>query len=338
MDRRVVVLSVVNTILALILLYILVAPQLRERQRVGGIVLYAKSLGALPVWVAKEKGFFDSTGVKVTLEVAVRRAEEVDTVANAKAQFGAGTNWFSFVTATLRRPMAYRFFSFTQSSQNRPVTGLFVKADRRGRPQFRSLKALEGKRIGYWNLTKDGDVLRAILERENLDVRSLIFLAYSLPELARAIQEGKVDAVVAYEPVRSILMHTPGVALLEDGFIEKRVGSPFFLDLVYTSNLNLVLGEKRTATIRIGQALQKSIQYIRSHPAEAREIAWRYLFEGDTTLTPPDSFAMPVFVSLGEADPALLRTSIQQMRDLNLIFVDYPVDSLFPPVELFRVR
>ncbi len=338
MDKRVAILSAVNTLLGLILLYILIAPQIRERRRVEGVVLYARSLGALPVWVAQEKGFFDSTGVQVTLDVSVRRAEEVDAVANGNAQFGAGTIWFSFVPATLRRPQAYRFFAFSESTQDRPITALFVRADRRGRPRFRSLKALEGKRIGYWNLTKDGDVLRNILEREGLDVRSFIFLPYSLKDMVRAMREGRVDAVVAYEPVRSLLMNTPGVALLEDGFMEKRVGSPFFVDLIYTSQINLTLSDKRRATVRIGQAIQKAIQYIRSHPAEARTIAWKYLFEEDTTLTPPDSFALPVFVSLEEINPAVLRTSVEQMRAVNLIFVDYPVDSLFPPVEIFRIR
>lgn len=338
MNGRVKILYAVNTLLALVLLYILIAPQLRERGRVEGNILVARSLGALPVWVAQEKGFFDSAGVQVTVDMSVRRAEEVDAVANGNAQFGAGTIWLSFVPATLRRPLAYRFFAFTESTVDRPVTALMVATDRRGRPRFRSLKALEGKRIGYWRLTKDGDLLRTILEKEGLDVRSFVFLPFSLKDLARAFEEGKVDAAVVYEPVRSYLLATRKAAVLEDGFLEKRVGSPFFLDLVYTSQLNLTLGDKRRATIRMGQAINRAIQYIRQHPDEARTIAWNHLFEGDTTLTPPESFSLPAFVTLEEVSPAQLRASIDQMKALNLIFVDYPVDSLFPPAELFRAR
>ena len=338
MNGRVKILYGVNTLLALVLLYILLAPQIRERGKVEGKILYARSLGALPVWVAQEKGYFDSTGVQVTVDVSVRRAEEVDAVANGNAQFGAGTIWLSFVPATLRRPLAYRFFAFTESSMDRPLTALMVATNRRGRPRYRSLRALQGKRIGYWRLTKDGDLLRTILEKEGLEVRSFIFLPFSLKDLARAFEEGKVDAAVVYEPVRSYLLATGKAAILEDGFLEKRVGSPFFVDLLYTSQLNLTLGEKRRATVRIGQALQKAIQYIRLHPDEARQIAWKYLFEGDTTLVPPDSFPLPAFVTLEEISPAQLRASVEQMKAMDLIFVDYPVDSLFPPAEIFRAQ
>jgi len=338
MNARVKILYAVNTLLAFVLLYILLAPQIRERGKVEGKILYVPSLGALPVWVAQEKGFFDSMGVHVTVEASAGRTEEVDAVANGNAQFGAGTLWMSFVPATLRRPLAYRFFAFTESSADRPVTALMVATDPRGRPRYSSLRDLQGKRIGYWSLTKDEDVLRAIFKKEGLEGRSFILRPYSLKELARAFDEGRVDAAVVYEPVRSYLLATGKAVILEDGFLEKRVGSPFFLDLVYTSELNLILGEKRRATVRIGQALQKAIQYIRQHPEEARQIAWKYLFDGDTTLTSPQAFSLPAFVTLEELSAVRLRASVQQMKAMELIFVNYPVDSLFPPAEIFRVQ
>ncbi|MCF6192123.1 MAG: ABC transporter substrate-binding protein [Candidatus Hydrothermae bacterium] len=322
-------LAVVNTVLFFILIFILIRPQIQARSQVSGKIAYALTPYALPIWVAADNGYFDSLKVDVALDLQIRRADEVELVANGASQFSGGTLFETFIPAIVRRAHVYRLFTVFQSTRTEPQTALIA---RRG---IRKPTDLKGKRVGYWDQTRDDELLRQFLEAEGIPPRSVSLIPLTFTEIAHALEKNRVDAVLAYEPWRTYYQQQKGVRVLEDGFLENRLHTPLLLGTLYTSMLNLQLN--RAATDRIGRALNMALSFIRSNPDSARNILVRHLLESDSTLTVPDSFPLPKFQTYRELEPSILKAFVQRLREVNLLLVEeFPTDSLIPPAELFR--
>ena len=71
------------------------------------------------------------------------------------------------------------------------------------RPEIETLPDLRGKRVGIEKSALGGFMLRRALDHAGLDYTDVEVVSVDLPETVESYREGKLDAVVTYEPYRS---------------------------------------------------------------------------------------------------------------------------------------
>ncbi len=320
------ILPLINIVLAAILVYILIYPQIQARKIVQVTLKYEQNLSALPLFVAQEMGYFDSLRVKATIEEVAKPGSEVDEVTKSAVQAAFGLSGDEYFFKTGPRPSAYRLIYTCSSSEGLPQTALFVKRPpkrrrRRRRTRIKGIKDLVGKRIGFLRGTHYDEILKYIVRKEELDPEKFHFTPLSGFEMDSALQKDLVDALVAVEPYRTILLNKPEeVKLVEDGFFEKHAITPFLLGVGFTSRVNIQL--KRNATQRIIKAISMALKYIRTHPDSAVIIANNHL-ETPTDLV----FPLPNYQGYNEIEiPGLIRWA-SFMKDANILLFDVDVEA-----------
>ncbi len=319
------ILTVVNIILAGILIYILLQPKIQASKIVEAKIYYRNDVSAAPLFIAEANGYFDSLKVKVSVEEVGKVGEDVENVLKGLGQLASGTDWGVFLFKAKVRPSAYRIVTNATSTISVPYTALLAPPKSR----IRSLKDLIGKKVGFLRGTKDEELVRYILRSSGINDSMVNFTPLMASEMRNIFNPESamvaVDAVVAVEPYRSMLIKS-GARIVEDGFIEKHTVTPFPVGLSYTSITNLEL--QKNATRRVIQAMNMAIDFLRKHPDSATVIVKNRLN------VPEDiNLMLPTFEKYSEVDAAQVDRYVEVLKNANVLFVDVPVDSMILSAE-----
>ncbi|RKZ02122.1 MAG: hypothetical protein DRQ10_00685 [Candidatus Hydrothermota bacterium] len=312
------ILTVVNVVLAAVLIYILIQPKLRARREVHADLVYRADITALPVFVAKANGYFDSLKVIIdNMKEPAKPGEDVLDVLKGKYIAGIGTDWGFFAFRAKDRPGAYRVVINATSTISMPYTALLVSPD----SKIKSYKDLEGKSVGFLRDTKHDQLFTYILKKEGVNADAVRMIALMRSEMPTVFSEEGMglDAVIAVEPYRTILIKS-GAKVLEDGVIEKKLLSPLPDGVIFTSIANLEL--KREATRRVINALNMAVDFIRKNPDSAVAIL-RSEFELPDTVVIP----LPTFEKYDEVDFGAVQRYLNTLKDAEILFYEVPADS-----------
>jgi len=83
------------------------------------------------------------------------------------------------------------------------------------RPELTRLRDLEGRRLGLESTALGAMVAARAFELGHVDPAKVILVSLEIHEHARAFDDGRVDAVVTFEPVRSALLGRGAVSLFD---------------------------------------------------------------------------------------------------------------------------
>lgn len=318
-------LGVLNLILIGVLVYILVYPQIKLRQTLEAIIVYQESIGAVPLFVAEEQGYFDSTRVKVEVREAMFGTEGVDEVAKGKAQLLIGVNWQNALFKMAARPEAYRVVLSSYFNSDNPYLALVSLRKKR----IKKLKDLELKRVGFPKDSRLDFLLKDFLRKNNVDVDKMSFIGLLTSELDSALEKNFADALLVPEPFRSLLLNRKSVRLVEDGILTKNYLNPFPTSLALTSIVNLNLNKEKLK--RIVNALEMSLNYIRENPEYISElIRDRFAIE-DTTVP----IHVPEFMDYRGIEPARLQKLVDALKSSEILLVDIdPHQIILQPSEI----
>ena len=318
------VLTVINIILAAILAYILVYPQIQANKIIEAQALYVKDLSALPLFVAEDMGFFDSTRVRCQLEEVEKPGSDVDEVMKTASQMSFGLDWGTFLFKAAVRPEAYRVVMSTSSTISEPYTALFV----RKRSRIRKFKQFAGKKIGYPRDTRALEFLKMLLKKDGVDVEKCNFIAIADFEMDSALVKKLVDVLLAFEPYRSLLMKDPNVRLFADAYFERNLFTPFPLGLAYTTITNISVHKK--AVQRLVKATDMAVEWIRKNPDKAIEIA-RKRFELPDSLI----FNLPTYQKHEELDFVQFNRFVTKAKEAEIILFEIDANKfLLRPEEI----
>jgi len=268
-------LTLLNVILAAILLYILVYPKIQAGKVVQAKIIYEKDISALPLYIAKEKGYFDSLKINVSMEETPKTGEEFDGIVKTTAHLGSGIPWTTLLFKSAARPEAVRLVLSVESTISEPYDAIFVKKERLRRKRVRKYKDFEEKRVGFPRGSMYNLLLKYFLKGEGVNIDRIVFIPVSFSEMDSALQKNIVDVLLAVEPSRSLLKEDKSVVLFEDAFLEKHLMTPFPIGAHFTSLANVNLNRREVK--RLVSALNRAVDLIRSNPEEAIDIARTYL-------------------------------------------------------------
>lgn len=324
-----VILTLVNIILAAVLIGILIYPRIQAGKVVQTKVVYEPNLYAAPLFVAMEKGYFDELHVQVEAEKTDRAGDEIDEVVKGKATVGFGAPWNTFFFKVSSRPSAYRVVASAQSTVTTPQTALVtLKRPPRPRRPIRKLSQLLGRRVGFLMGSKDHFLLRYILKKEGVDPELVNFVALSLSDMATALDDGVVDALLVVEPFRSLYLSRKDIRVLQDGFVEKNFFTPYPIGVTYTSVVALDL--KGNEARRVIHAVERALEFIRAFPESTKMILRKYLELPDTL-----DFNLPDFTGYRDIDLTTLERLYQSLRETEVLLRDFDYkDLLLQPHEV----
>ncbi|GIJ43272.1 hypothetical protein Val02_01580 [Virgisporangium aliadipatigenens] len=222
-----------------------------------------------PIYLGKEKGFFSSRGLNLTLSTSQGGAAIVPAVMQNQYQFG-----FSNVTSLLlarSRGIGVKMVSNGVASTGvvgKDFGGVVVKGD----SPIRTAADLAGKSVAVNTLKNIGDTTtRASVRKAGGNPDAVKFTELAFPDMPAALQGGRVDAAFVVEPFLTATLDQ-GARLVSSNYAEPApdltVATYFTSDQTIAANKDLVS--------RFQEAMKESLRYADTHPDEVRRIITTY--------------------------------------------------------------
>jgi NitT/TauT family transport system substrate-binding protein/sulfonate transport system substrate-binding protein len=170
-------------------------------------VVIGNNFGHLPMFVGVEKGLFKQHGVDVRLKVVNTGTDMVNAMQKREVQIGDMS-----VTTFLKARHRGDAFTAIALIMNDATTAnaddpLAIVARKGSGIRPGSVEDLRGKRIGLAKEQTSDEYLKMVLNRRGMKYEDvLIENIMSPPALATALAQGKVDAVVSWEPFNTLAL------------------------------------------------------------------------------------------------------------------------------------
>lgn len=206
------------------------------------------------------------------------------------------------------------------------------------KPEFASLKDLKGHRVGAETSAMGAFVLMRALQLSGMKPQDLEIVPLDFSEHEAAFKEGKVDAVVTYEPTRTKLRNFGARQIFDSTQIPKEIVDVLVVRDAY-------LQEHPTTVKHLVEGYYRGRAYLKDHPQEAAKIAaTRAKISPEEFLSSLDGLLLPDAdesrrMVLGQP-PAMLKsaqTLAAVMREKGLLRQDVDTAALFDGRTLARV-
>ena len=168
-------------------------------------VVVGNNFGHLPMFVGVEKGFFRKHGVDVRLKVVNTGTDMVNAMEKREVQVGDMS-----VTTFLKARHAgnpFRVIGLIQNDATRSNADEPLAIVARKDSGIRRIEDLKGKRVGLAQAQTSDEYFKMVLARRGMQYGDVTIVnIMAPPALAPALKEGKVDAVVSWEPFNTMVL------------------------------------------------------------------------------------------------------------------------------------
>jgi NitT/TauT family transport system substrate-binding protein len=223
-------------------------------------------VGFGPLYLAKEKGYFDEAGINVDLVVLTGLAERNSALKSGKV-------------AALAAPVDY----FVLSAGNNLETSIVMAIDESvggdgivAKQDIKTIEDLKGKKVAFQRGLPGEFFLRSLLKDHNVSINDMETMDMETAQAGAAFLTGNVDAAVVWEPWLTKAKEEGGGHIL--------VSTKEYRDLivdVLAFNKDVVSQHPQDVQ-KIVDAVQKAIDYWRHNTEEANRIMAPY-FQLDAT-------------------------------------------------------
>ena len=271
-----------------------------------------------PLYLGIEKGFFRKERLDVHPKISEGGAATIPAVLSGDQQLAYSTT-VSLVTASAKA-LPVQIVAQAARAARTPATsfaGLMVAKD----SDIRSPADLAGKTVAVNGLNNVNQVTTdAALRKRGVDVARIKYIEVGLESMQSALESGRVGAAAEVEPFVT-LGKRAGERSLLDNYMEAQRGlaiGQYFTSRQYAQkNADVVK--------RFTRAVDRSMRYAQSHPAEARKVVLTY-----TKIKPPIAKRMKLPTWTTGVTRGDVETATKLTRAAGLLKKDPNVDELLP--------
>ena len=285
-------------------------------------VVSTVSVGVLPIadvaplYLGIKEGFFAAQHLKVVTHQLQGGAAVASAVVGGSLEFGFGAMANIILAKSQNLPVQFvANGDQAASSAANAWSGILVGAN----SGITSISQLAGKTIASNALDGENQLaLDAVLQANGVAPSSVKVVVLGFPDMPAALASGSVDAVTEVEPFVSAIEAHGGTLLspLFEGMEPSATVAGYF------ANTNFIKAQPKLVE-RFVKAINKSLTYAQTHPAQVRSIILTYTQIPATVVA---TLKLPVWGA------AVQKTSIQfqenLMRHLGWISKTVPVSSL----------
>ena len=249
-----------------------------------------------PLYLGIQKGFFSKRQLQVTPKPRQGGSLIVAAVVSGSQHIGFSNNTSLLIGASRGLPL--RIVAAGNQAAEGDYAAVFVRTD----SKIAAARDLAGKTIAVNNLNNVGPLtINAALQASGVDITRVRFVEVAFPEMSAALTQHRVDAVWAVEPFAGAIKATGAAKVVLRPY---PLIAPHFPVASYFTSQSFAASDADTVS-RFRDAMNESLTYARSHPADVRRILPTYL---DLT---PDAAARVVLPewSTDVGTPLLRRTA-----------------------------
>ena len=230
-------------------------------------VVIANNFGHLPMFIGAEKGFFKEHGVDASFRVVDTGTDMVNALHNGEAQVGDMSTTTYLKAVHAGNPFLVIGLIMNDATKDNCDTPLAIVTKKGSGIAAGKLGDLKGKKIGLARGQTSDEYFKMVLRRAKMKYEELtIENIWSQFGLAPALAEGKVDAVVSWEPyVTQVLTQVP------DSYEVIRGGQHMSYVMVATAHGPTIESKPELAKA-IAAGLAQSSHFTRNNRDEAVEI------------------------------------------------------------------
>lgn len=233
-------------------------------------VVVGNNFGHLPMYIGVEKGFFKQYGLEVRLKIVNTGTDMVSAMQKREVQIGDMS-----VTTFLKARHAgdpFRVIGIIMSDATRDNADEPLAIVARQGSGIRTVEDLKGKRVGLAKAQTSDEYFKMVLARrgmkyEDVNVENIM----APPALAPALKEGKVDAVVSWEPFNTAVLET-----VPDSYVVLRGGGHLSYIMVATAHEPTIQNNPQVVRNFVA-GLAAASQYTRKNRNEAVEIFAKFV-------------------------------------------------------------
>ena len=257
--------KIIPIMICLLMIFSLVGCEKKEGAKVikyVGLKVYD------PVYVAKEKGFFEEEGINVEIvDTVAGGATAVQMVSSGDVQ-GALLSTMAIINARSNGLPVVGVADIQSAFEDSPLEEFYVRVD----SGIEKIEDLKGKKIAI-NLVKSSFHYTWLMALENvgLSAEDVTFVNLSFDQQQGALERGDVDAIGLMQPYTKKARESDELKLLFDAvdiFGEKQF-CEIFVNSVWAEN-NPVDAEKFVS------AIVKATKWIEENQNEAKQIISKY--------------------------------------------------------------
>ena len=230
-------------------------------------VVIGNNFGHLPMFIGAEKGFFRKHGVDAKMLVVDTGTDMVNAMHDGRAQIGDMSTTTYLKAVHAGEPFKVIGLIMNDATRDNCDDPLAIVTKKGRGIEAGKVTDLKGKKIGLARGQTSDEYFKMVLRRAKMKYEELtIENIWSQFGLAPALKEGKVDAIVSWEPyVTQVLTEVP------DSFAVIRGGHHMSYVMVATAHGPTV--ESKPAVVKsIAAGLAESSHFTRNNRDEAVEI------------------------------------------------------------------
>ena len=230
-------------------------------------VVIGNNFGHLPMFIGAEKGYFKQHGVDAKMLVVDTGTDMVNAMHDGRAQIGDMSTTTYLKAVHAGEPFRVIGLIMNDATKDNCDTPLAIVTKKGRGIEAGKLGDLKGKKIGLARGQTSDEYFKMVLRRAKMKYEELtIENIWSQFGLAPALAEGKVDAVVSWEPyVTQVLTQVP------DSYEVIRGGQHMSYVMVATAHGPTIESKPELAKA-IAAGLAQSSHFTRNNSDEAVEI------------------------------------------------------------------
>jgi NitT/TauT family transport system substrate-binding protein len=243
------------------------APPSAAQQMPTVDVVIGNNFGHLPMFVGAEKGFFKQYGVDVRLKVVNTGSDMVAAMQKREVQIGDMSVTTFLKARHAGDPFKVIGIIMNDATRDNADEPLAIVARKDSGISPGKIAELKGKRVGLAKAQTSDEYFKMVLARagmkyEDVSVENIM----APPALAPALKEGKVDAVVSWEPYNTAVLEQ-----VPDSYVVQRGGGYMSYIMIATAH-DPTIAQSPQIIRNFVVGLAGASQYTRKNPDQAVEM------------------------------------------------------------------